>query len=105
MADGAGDGAGGLYTSFRSGPVEVFIVDTRWFAKTEPAPERADLPSLLGEAQFAKVDTEAHPDVAAPFSIRGIPTLMLFKDGQLAATKVGALSKSQLIAFIDQQLA
>ena len=51
--DPAGDGAGGLYTSFRSGPVEVFIVDTRWFAKTEPAPERADLPSLLGEAQWA----------------------------------------------------
>lgn len=49
----AGDGTGGLYTSFRSGPVEVFILDTRWFAKTEPAPERADLPSLLGEAQWA----------------------------------------------------
>ena len=43
--------------------------------------------------------------VPAKFGIRGIPTLMLFKDGQLAATKVGAVSKAQLTAFIDQQLA
>jgi thioredoxin 1 len=41
---------------------------------------------------------------AAKFGIRGIPTLMLFKDGQLAATKVGALNKAQLSAFLDQHL-
>ena len=39
------------------------------------------------------------------FGIRGIPTLMLFKNGELAATKVGAVNKAQLTAFIDQQLA
>ncbi|RBH46319.1 thiol reductase thioredoxin, partial [Pseudomonas sp. MWU13-2860] len=38
------------------------------------------------------------------FGIRGIPTLMIFKDGQVAATKVGALAKSQLTAFVDSQL-
>jgi thioredoxin 1 len=44
-------------------------------------------------------------DIPAKFGIRGIPTLMFFKGGQLAATKVGAMSKAQLTAFIDQQLA
>ena len=43
--------------------------------------------------------------VPAQFGIRGIPTLMLFKGGELVATKVGALGKAQLAAFIDQQLA
>ena len=48
---------------------------------------------------------EGKLQIPAKFGIRGIPTLMIFKDGQLAATKVGAMSKSQLTAFIDQQLA
>jgi thioredoxin 1 len=43
--------------------------------------------------------------VPAKFGIRGIPTLMIFKGGELAATKVGALSKAQLTEFINQQLA
>ena len=43
--------------------------------------------------------------VPAKFGIRGIPTLMVFKNGQLAATKVGAMTKAQLSQFIDQQLA
>ena len=43
--------------------------------------------------------------ISAKFGIRGIPTLMLFKNGQLAATKVGALNKAQLTAFLDEQLA
>ena len=55
--------------------------------------------------QIAKMNVDENREVPAKFGIRGIPTLMLFKDGQLAATKVGALSKSQLVAFIDQQLA
>ncbi|MEO6292226.1 MAG: thioredoxin TrxA [Burkholderiaceae bacterium] len=55
--------------------------------------------------QIAKMNVDENRDIPAKFGIRGIPTLMLFKDGQLAATKVGALSKSQLTAFIDQQLA
>ena len=55
--------------------------------------------------QIAKMNVDENREVPAKYGIRGIPTLMLFKDGQLAATKVGALSKSQLTAFIDQQLA
>ncbi|HET8745069.1 MAG TPA: thioredoxin TrxA [Ramlibacter sp.] len=55
--------------------------------------------------QIAKMNVDENRDIPARFGIRGIPTLMLFKDGQLAATKVGAMSKAQLTAFIDQQLA
>ena len=58
-----------------------------------------------GKLQVAKMNVDDNRDVPAKFGIRGIPTLMLFKDGQLAATKVGAMSKAQLTAFIDQQLA
>ncbi|OYU12290.1 MULTISPECIES: thioredoxin TrxA [unclassified Limnohabitans] len=58
-----------------------------------------------GKLQIAKMNVDDNRDVPAKFGIRGIPTLMIFKDGQLAATKVGAMSKSQLTAFIDQQLA
>ncbi len=61
--------------------------------------------SYNGKLQVAKMNVDDNREVPAKFGIRGIPTLMVFKDGQLAATKVGALSKAQLTAFIDQQLA
>ncbi len=54
--------------------------------------------------QIAKMNVDENRDVPAKYGIRGIPTLMLFKDGQLAATKVGALSKSQLMSFLDGHL-
>ena len=57
-----------------------------------------------GKMQIAKMNVDENRDIPAKFGIRGIPTLMLFKNGQLAATKVGAMSKAQLITFIDQQL-
>ena len=58
-----------------------------------------------GKLQIAKLNVDDNRDVPAKFGIRGIPTLILFKNGQPAATKVGALSKAQLTAFLDQQLA
>lgn len=58
-----------------------------------------------GKLQIAKMNVDENREIPAKFGIRGIPTLMLFKDGQLAATKVGAMSKAQLTAFIEQQLA
>jgi thioredoxin 1 len=61
--------------------------------------------SYQGRVQVAKVNVDENRDVPAKFGIRGIPTLIMFKDGQIAATKVGALTKAQLTAFIDQQLA
>ena len=58
-----------------------------------------------GKLQIAKMNVDENREIPAKFGIRGIPTLMLFKNGQLAATKVGAMSKAQLTAFIEQQLA
>lgn len=58
-----------------------------------------------GKLKIAKMNVDENRDIPAKFGIRGIPTLMLFKDGQLAATKVGAMSKAQLNEFIQQQLA
>ena len=57
-----------------------------------------------GKLRVAKMNVDENRDVPAKFGIRGIPTLMLFKDGQLAATKVGAMSKAQLTAFLDGHL-
>jgi len=61
--------------------------------------------AYAGKLQVAKVNVDENRTVPAQYGIRGIPTLMLFKDGQLAATKVGALSKQQLTAFIEPYLA
>jgi thioredoxin 1 len=57
-----------------------------------------------GRLQIAKMNVDENRDVPAKFGIRGIPTLMLFKEGKLCATKVGALTKAQLTAFIDGNL-
>lgn len=54
--------------------------------------------------QVTKMNVDENREVPAKFGIRGIPTLMLFKGGQLAATKVGAVSKAQLTAFLDGHL-
>lgn len=51
-----------------------------------------------------KLNIDENTDTPAKFGIRGIPTLMLFKGGEIIATKVGALSKSQLSAFIDASI-
>ena len=54
--------------------------------------------------QVAKMNVDENQQVPAQFGIRGIPTLMLFKQGELVATKVGVLPKAQLTAFIDSHL-
>ena len=53
---------------------------------------------------IAKLDIDNNPNTPPKFGIRGIPTLMLFKGGDVAATKVGAMSKSKLTAFIDENI-
>jgi len=69
------------------------------------APILDDLSSeYKGKLQIAKMNVDENSETPAKFGIRGIPTLMLFKDGAVVATKVGALSKSQLAAFIDSHL-
>jgi thioredoxin 1 len=57
-----------------------------------------------GRVKVAKLNIDENPDTPPKYGIRGIPTLMLFKGGHVEATKVGALSKSQLSAFIDANL-
>jgi thioredoxin 1 len=57
-----------------------------------------------GRLQIAKMNVDENREIPAKFGIRGIPTLMLFKGGSLAATKVGALSKAQLTSFLDASL-
>lgn len=54
-----------------------------------------------GRVTIAKLDVDANPQSATRYGVRGIPTLMLFKNGNVVDTKVGALSKSQLAAFLD----
>ena len=51
-----------------------------------------------------KIDIDSNEGTPPKYGIRGIPTLMLFRDGQVEATKVGALSKSQLAAFLDSNI-
>lgn len=57
-----------------------------------------------GRLSVAKLNIDENEATPPKFGIRGIPTLMLFKDGSVVATKVGALSKSQLTAFIDSNI-
>jgi thioredoxin 1 len=57
-----------------------------------------------GKIKVAKLNIDENPQTPPRYGIRGIPTLMLFKDGNVEATKVGALSKSQLTAFLDSNI-
>jgi thioredoxin 1 len=57
-----------------------------------------------GRLRIAKLNIDENPQTPPKFGIRGIPTLILFKNGTVEAQKVGALSKSQLAAFLDQHL-
>ena len=60
--------------------------------------------NYAGRLTVAKLDIDANPAITSQFGIRGIPTLILFKSGKAHAQKVGALSKSQLAAFVDSNL-
>jgi thioredoxin 1 len=57
-----------------------------------------------GRLKVTKINVDENHQVPARFGIRGIPTLMLFKNGNVEATRVGALSKSQLTAFLDSNI-
>ena len=69
------------------------------------APILDDIASeYAGRLKVAKLNIDDNQKTPANYGIRGIPTLMLFKNGNIEASKVGALSKSQLVAFIDSHL-
>ena len=60
--------------------------------------------AYAGRLKVAKLNIDDNQTTPASYGVRGIPTLMLFKNGNVEATKVGALSKSQLATFIDSHL-
>ena len=59
---------------------------------------------LDGRVQIAKVNIDENPNTPQKYGVRGIPTLILFKDGEVAATKVGALPKNQLAEWVESVL-
>lgn len=88
-----------------SGPV---LVDF-WAAWCGPckmiAPVLDELATeYAGKITIAKMDVDANKETPAKFNIRGIPTLIIFKNGSAEATKVGALTRAQLVEFIDAQV-
>ena len=54
-----------------------------------------------GRIKVCKIDVDSNPETAAKYSVRGIPTLLVVKNGNIESTTVGALSKSQLVEFVD----
>ena len=59
---------------------------------------------MNGKVTVAKLNIDQNPSTPTKYGVRGIPTLMLFKDGQVAATKVGALAKSKLYEWVESLL-
>lgn len=57
-----------------------------------------------GELKVVKLNVDENQDIAQRFSVRGIPTLILFKNGDAAATQTGAVGKAQLAAFVEQHI-
>jgi thioredoxin 1 len=69
------------------------------------APALEEIATALGpKAKIVKINIDENPKTPSQYGVRGIPTLMVFKDGQVAATKVGALPKGQLQSWIEQSL-
>ena len=60
--------------------------------------------TYAGKVKVVKVNIDHNPKIPRQYAVRGIPTLMLFKEGNIVATHVGALTKSQLTAFIDSNV-
>ena len=61
-------------------------------------------PSLAGKVTVAKVNVDENPQTPSKYGVHGIPTLMLFKNGQVAATKIGALPKTKLLEWVNSVL-
>ena len=56
---------------------------------------------FAGKIKVCKMDVDSNPETSVKFNVRGIPTLLIFKNGNIEATKVGALSKAQLVEFVE----
>ena len=98
-------------TSFDSAIADsnVPVLGDFWAEWCAPCKLRAPVLDQLateydGKLQIAKVNVEQSSEVPKRFNVRGIPTLILFKGGEVVAIKVGALDKAQLVAFLDQHI-
>ena len=69
------------------------------------APALEEISAEMGDrVTIAKINIDDNPETPSNYGVRGIPTLMLFKNGEVADTKVGALPKSQLLQWIEQNI-
>jgi thioredoxin 1 len=98
-------------TSFESDVIEAktpVLVDfwAQWCGPCKAiAPILEDLAQKYADKiKIVKLDVDSNPATPPKFGVRGIPTLILFKDGQVKATQVGMLSKAELVSFIDSHL-
>ena len=68
------------------------------------APTVADVAdTLVGSVKVCKMDVDSNQEIAVQFGVRSIPTLLIFKNGEVAATQIGAISKQQLETFIESE--
>jgi len=65
------------------------------------APALDEIATEMNDLTIAKVNIDENPQTPTKYGVRGIPTLMLFKDGELTATKVGALPKGKIVEWIE----
>lgn len=68
------------------------------------APILNEVAEEMDNVTIAKLNIDQNPNTPPKFGVRGIPTLLLFKNGEVAATKVGALSKTQLVEFLNENV-
>lgn len=88
---------------------EVPVLVDFWAEWCEPCkrmePVLQELASALaGKLKIAKVNVESHPALANQYRVRGLPTFMLFKNGQVHSTQIGAVSKTQLAQFVAKAI-